>query len=70
MHAQGMNGVMWAVLSEWDSINTKVKALVSGGLSVTNWKTFMSCNCVERGKEYFRLGECGLRGMSGELKES
>ena len=51
-------------------INIEVKALVSGGLSVTNWKTFMSCNCIERGKEYFRLGECGLRGMSGELKES
>ena len=51
-------------------INTEVKALVSCGLSVTNWKTFMSCNCVERGKEYLRLGECGLRGMSGELKDS
>ena len=51
-------------------INTEVKALVSCGLSVTNWKTFMSCNCVEGGKEYLRLGECGLRGMSGELKDS
>ena len=50
-------------------INTEVKALVSCGLSVTNWKTFMSCNCVEGGKEYLRLGECGLRGMSGELKD-
>ena len=57
-------------MSERDRINTEVKALVSGGLFVTNWKTFMSCNCVERGKEYLRLGECGLRGMSGELKDS
>ena len=30
----------------------------------------MSCNCVDGGKEYLRLGECSLRGMSGELKES
>ena len=65
-----MNGVMWAVLSKWDRINTEVKALMSGGLSVTNWKTFMSCNCVEGGKEYLRIGECGLRGMSDKLKES
>ena len=63
-----MNGVLWAVLSEWD--RTNIKALVSGGLSVTNWKTFMSCNCVEGRKEYLRLGGCGLREMSGELKES
>ena len=65
-----MNEVMWAILSEWDRINTEVKALVSCGLSVTNWKTFMSCNCVEGEKEYLRLGECGLRGMSGEFNES
>ena len=63
-----MNEVMWVVLSEWDRIN--IKALMSGGLSVTNWKTFMSCNCVERGNEYLRLGGCGLKGMSCELKES
>ena len=30
----------------------------------------MCCDCVKGGKEYLRLGECGLRGMSGELKES
>ena len=65
-----MNGVMWAVLSEWDGINIEVKALVSGGLFVTYWKTFMSYNCVKGGNEYLRLGECGLRGMSGELKGS
>ena len=51
-------------------INTKVKALVNGELSVTNWKTYMSCNYVEGGNEYLRLGGCGLRGISGELKES
>ena len=51
-------------MSEWDRINTEVKALVSGGLFVTNWKTFMSCNCVEGEKEYLRLGECGLRVVS------
>ena len=51
-------------------INTKVKALVNGELSVTNWKTYMSCNCVEGEKEYLRLGECGLKGLSGELKGS
>ena len=61
---------MYTILSEWDRINTEVKALVSGGLFVTNWKTFMSCNCVEGGKEYLRLGECGLREMNGELKDS
>ena len=65
-----MNEVMSAVLSEWDRINTEVKALVSSGLFVTNYETFMSCDCVKGGKEYLRLGECGLRGMSGELKES
>ena len=65
-----MNEVMWAVLSEWDRINTEVKALVSSRLFVTNWETFMSCDCVKGGKKYLRLGECGLRGMSGELKES
>ena len=27
-----MNEVMWAVLSEWNEINTEVKALVSSGL--------------------------------------
>ena len=37
-----MNEVMWAILSEWDGINTEVKALLSSG----------------------------LKGMSGELKES
>ena len=51
-------------------INTKVKALVNGELSVTNWKTYMSYNCVEGEKEYLRLGDCGLKGMSGELQGS
>ena len=32
-----MNEVMWAVLSEWDGINTKVKALVSSGLKGDEW---------------------------------
>ena len=51
-------------------INTEVKTLVNGELFVTNWKTYMSCNCVEGEKEYLRLGECCLRGMSGEFNES
>ena len=41
-----MNEVMWAVLSGWDRINTEVKASVSSGLFVTNWETFMSCDCM------------------------
>ena len=63
-----MNEVMWAVLSEWDGINTEVKTLVSSGLLVTNWETFMSCDCVKEGKEYLRLGVCGLRGMGCKLE--
>ena len=69
-----MNEVMWAVLSEWDMINTEVKALVSNGLFLTNYETFMSCDCVRGGRgggeEYLGLDECGLREMSGDLKES
>ena len=65
-----MNEAMWVVLSEWDRINIEVKALVSSRLFVTNWETFMSCDYVKGGKEYLRLGKCGLRWMSGELKES
>ena len=49
-------------LSEWDRINTEVKVLVSSGLFVTNWETFVSCGCVKGGNEYLRLGKCGLRG--------
>ena len=30
----------------------------------------MSCVCVKERKECLRLDECGLKGMSGELKES
>ena len=30
----------------------------------------MGYDFVKGGKEYLKLGECGLRGMSGELKES
>ena len=65
-----MNEVMWAVLSGWDRINTEVKASVSSGLFVTNWETFMSCDCVKGMNEYLRLGECGLRGMGFKLEES
>ena len=43
---------------------------MSSRLFVTNWETFVSCDYVKEGKEYSRLGECGLRGMSGEFKES
>ena len=48
----------------------RLKLFVSNGLFMTSWKTFMSCNCVEGEKEYLRLGECCLRGMSGEFNES
>ena len=37
MCPQGMNEVMWVVLSEWDRINTEVKALVSSGLKGDEW---------------------------------
>ena len=30
----------------------------------------MSRNCVKKRKECLKLDECGLKGMSGELKES
>ena len=43
-----MNEAMWAVLNEWDRIN--IEALVSSGLFVANWETFMSCDCVKGGK--------------------
>ena len=46
-----MNGVMWAILSEWDEVNAEVKALVSSGLFVTNWEIFMSYDCVKGGKK-------------------
>ena len=52
-----MNEVMSVVLSEWNLIKTEVKALVSNGLLMTNWETFMSCDCVKERKEYLRLGE-------------
>ena len=37
---------------------------------MTNWETFTSYDCVKERKEYLRLDECGLKGMSSELKES
>ena len=37
MYPQGMNEVMWAILSEWDGINTEVKALVSSWLKGDEW---------------------------------
>ena len=46
---------------------------MSNGLFLTNYETFMSCDCVKGGRgggEYLGLDECGLREMSGELKES
>ena len=45
-----MNEVMQAILSEWDRIKTEFKALVSSGLFVTNWETFMSCDYVKGGR--------------------
>ena len=45
-----MNEVMWAILSEWDGINTEVKALVSSELFVTNWEAFLSCDCAKEGR--------------------
>ena len=37
---------------------------------MTNWKTFISYDCVNERKEYLKLDECELKGMSSELKES
>ena len=65
-----MNEVMWAILSEWNRINTEVKALCEWCLFMTSWETFMGCDCVKAGKEYMRLDECGLKMISGELEES
>ena len=48
----------------------RLKLLVSNGLFVTSWRTFMSCDCVKGGKGYFGLDECGLKIMNGKLKES
>ena len=39
-------------------------------LFVTNCETFISHDCVKERKECLRLDECGLKGMSSELKES
>ena len=50
-----MNEVMWAILSEWDRINTEIKAFVSGGLFVTSWEAFMSCDSVKGGKRVFEI---------------
>ena len=41
-----------------------------GRLFVTNGETFISYDCVKERKECLRLDECGLKGMSSELKES
>ena len=65
-----MNGVMWAILSEWDEVNAEVKALVSSGLFVTNWEAFISSDYSKEEKECLMLDEYGLRGMNGELEES
>ena len=50
-----MNEVMSVVLSEWNLIKTEVKALVSNGLFVTNWETFMSYDCVKGEKRIFEV---------------
>ena len=39
-------------------------------MSVTNWETFISYDCVNERKEYLGLDECGLKRMSSELEES
>ena len=59
---------MWAILSEWDGINTKIKDFFVSGLFMTSWETFMGYDYVKGGKEYLRLDECGLKMMSGELE--
>ena len=61
---------MWAVLSEWDGINTEIEAFVSNGLFVSSWRTFLSYGCVEGWEEYLGLDEYRLKMMSDELKES
>ena len=62
-----MNEVMWAVLSEWDGINTEVKAFCEWGMFMTSWETFMGCDYVKGGKEYLRLDECRLKITWGKL---
>ena len=51
-------------------LTLRLKFFVSNGLFVSNWRTFLSCGCVERWEEYLGLNECRLKMMSGELKES
>ena len=63
-----MNEVMSVVLSEWNLIKTEVKALVSNGLFVTNWETFMSYDCVKGEKRIFEVRWVWPKG--GEFKES
>ena len=47
------------------------KPRVSKGVAVvTNWETFISYDCVNERKEYLRIDECGLKGISSEHKES
>ena len=47
------------------------KPRVSKGVAdVTNWETSISYDCVNERKEYLRLDECGLKGISSEHKES
>ena len=48
----------------------RLNFLVSSGLFVTSWRTFMSCDYVKGVKGYLGLDECGLKIMSGKLKES
>ena len=67
----GQCGLFWVseYLGLWwcDGVYTEVKALVSKGLFVTDYEAFMSCEYAEKEREFLRLSEWGLRGMSCEL---
>ena len=65
-----MNEVMWVVLSEWNGINTEVKAFCEWWAIYDSLRDIYGLWLCEGGKEYLRLDECGLKIMSGELEES
>ena len=50
-------------------LTLRLGLFVSSGLFVSNG-LFVSCDYVKERKECLRLDECGLKGMSSELKES
>ena len=65
-----MNEVIWAILSEWDGINTKVKVLVSSGLRGIGCKLEESWIASKMTNQSESFRGSSLRGISGEFKES